>query len=133
MSTFKPMLAAPADLDNIKFPVYASAKLDGIRATVVDGDVLSRSLKLISNHAIAEALSSSQWNGLDGELIVGPATDKDVYNKTTRGVNKRIADAQAEFDSGSIQLVQITSDDMAKARQTATDYEKALLEDGTTE
>jgi len=37
-------------------------------------------------------------------------------------------------NSGSIQFVQVTSDDMAKARLAAEEYEKALLsDDGTTE
>jgi hypothetical protein len=33
-------------------------------------------------------------------------------------------------NSGSIQLVQITSDDLANARKSATDYERELLDDG---
>jgi hypothetical protein len=37
-------------------------------------------------------------------------------------------------NTGSIQLVQVTSDDMAKARQTAEDFEKSLLgDDGNSE
>lgn len=84
--TFKPMLASPADLDKLKFPLLASPKLDGIRAAVVDGKLLSRSLKQIPNRNIFKALSKLHYSGLDGELIVGYPTDKDVYRNTTSGV-----------------------------------------------
>ena len=46
MRDWKPMLAtAIEDVSTIKFPVLASQKLDGIRATVQGGRLLSRSLK----------------------------------------------------------------------------------------
>ena len=84
--SFKPMLASPADLKNLKFPLMASPKLDGIRASVVDGKLLSRTLKPIPNREIYTALSRLHLAGLDGELIVGEPTDKDVYRNTTSGV-----------------------------------------------
>ncbi len=83
---FKPMLASPADLASLKFPLLASPKLDGIRATVVGGTLLSRSLKPIPNRIISRELSSKKLDGLDGELIVGSPTDKDVYRTTVSGV-----------------------------------------------
>ena len=49
MTAFKPLLASPADLSTLRFPVLASPKLDGVRAIVKDGVVLSRSLKKIPN------------------------------------------------------------------------------------
>ena len=48
MSTFKPMLSGKADLAALQFPLLASRKLDGIRAVIRDGRVLSRTLKEIS-------------------------------------------------------------------------------------
>lgn len=86
MSTFKPMLASPADMASLRFPIYASPKLDGIRCSIVDGQALTRSLKAIPNHFIRTALSRPQLNGLDGELIVGPATAEDAYRTTTSAV-----------------------------------------------
>lgn len=84
--TFRPMLAVAADFPKIKYPVYASPKLDGIRASVVDGRLLSRTLKPIPNKAIYKALSTAAIDGLDGELIVGSPTSKTVYNETVSQV-----------------------------------------------
>ena len=79
--TFKPMLADTAsDLSKLKFPLMVSPKLDGVRAIVIDGKLMSRSLKLIPN-AYAQSLFSKLPNGTDGELIVGPA-NQDPYRKT---------------------------------------------------
>ena len=80
--TFKPMLASPADLDNIRYPIFASPKLDGIRASVVDGKLLSRSLKEIPSRHVFNMLSKSEFEGLDGELIVGAPTSPSCYRDT---------------------------------------------------
>ncbi len=83
--TFKPMLAATVtDRAKLKFPLLASPKLDGIRCVIVDGKVLSRSLKPIRNDHINQLLKG--YPALDGELIVGSANQGDVLNRTTRGV-----------------------------------------------
>jgi len=84
--TFRPTLAVNADLSKIQYPVYGSPKLDGIRASVVDGRLLSRTLKPIPNRHIYGQLSSHRLNGLDGELIVGAPTSKTVYNETVSQV-----------------------------------------------
>jgi len=69
--TFKPMLAgkAPADLADLRFPVIASPKLDGIRCITWQGQALSRSLKSIPNQHVQECLAELPA-GLDGELMV---------------------------------------------------------------
>ena len=82
--TFKPMLASPADLDNLRFPLLASPKLDGVRAIVKDGVVLSRSLKKIPNLHIQSTFK--HLKGYDGELIVGAPTSKTCYTDTVSGV-----------------------------------------------
>ena len=79
---FKPMLAAKANLDKLQFPVLISPKLDGVRAVVLDGKLLTRSLKPVRNKVISEYLSQPRFEGLDGELIVGEPTAKDVYRVT---------------------------------------------------
>lgn len=84
--TFKPMLAAKMDESAIRFPVLASPKLDGIRAIVIDGVVVSRSLKPIPNKHVQALFGKPVYEGFDGELIVGSPTDPNVYNKTTSGV-----------------------------------------------
>lgn len=81
----KPNLAeSPVQGQIITFPKYASPKLDGIRAMVQNGKLISRSLKLIPNEGIRDMLSP--YEGLDGELICGDPTASDVYNLTYRKV-----------------------------------------------
>lgn len=80
----KPMLAADItdDLEKLRFPVYATPKLDGVRALITPEGVKSRSLKMIP-HAITQgAFREPDLIGLDGELIVGSPTAPDVYRRT---------------------------------------------------
>lgn len=81
---FKPMLASDADLEKLRFPLLASAKLDGIRAIVREGVVYSRSLKPIPNLYVQERFKNCEH--LDGELIVGEPTSKSCYRDTVSGV-----------------------------------------------
>jgi DNA ligase-1 len=72
----KPMLAASMEnsrgdkmsLCDLKYPLIASVKLDGIRCLRLGGKSLSRSFKEIPNLFIQEKMSSLP-DGLDGELI----------------------------------------------------------------
>ena len=77
---FKPMLAAAADLDKVRFPLLVSAKLDGVRATVINGVVYSRKMLPIPNLNVQRMYGGLE--GWDGELIVGSPTDSDCYRKT---------------------------------------------------
>lgn len=87
MTAFKPMLAATLKPGSLPvFPCLASPKLDGVRAVVIDGVVLSRSLKPIPNAKVQRRFGRSKFNGLDGELIVGNPKDKDCYRTTMSGV-----------------------------------------------
>lgn len=81
--SFKPMLAsAIEDTSTLKFPVLVSVKLDGIRATVQNGVLLSRNLKPIPNKHIQEKFAGLP-EGLDGELIYGDPTDEHAFSNTT--------------------------------------------------
>lgn len=84
MTDFKPMLAhsKTPDLAKLPYPVLVQPKLDGVRAVVKDGRLLSRTLKPIPNAAIRGALEHPEFEGLDGELIVGPPTADDCYRRT---------------------------------------------------
>jgi DNA ligase-1 len=79
---FRCMLAKDGNLDKVTFPLAVQDKLDGIRASVVDGRLVSRTLKLIPNAEIQEALGRPEFEGLDGELIVGEPTAPDCYRTT---------------------------------------------------
>lgn len=79
-------MLACADAGDIKFPVYASPKIDGVRALVKDGVVLSRTLKPIRNRKVQELFGKAEHGGFDGELVVGEPYAGDCMQKTTSGV-----------------------------------------------
>ena len=84
---FKPLLAHTIeDTSTINYPVLASVKLDGIRCLVIDGVAVSRNMKPIRNKHIQACIGKPQYNGLDGELIVGNIYDDDCYLKTNSAV-----------------------------------------------
>jgi DNA ligase 1 len=68
----RPMLAdskSVTDFTTVRYPVLASPKLDGIRAVMVDGKLVSRKFKAIPNDHIRETLELCLPDGFDGELI----------------------------------------------------------------
>jgi DNA ligase-1 len=72
MTISKPMLAASLEnFDSIKFPVYVTPKLDGIRCLKIDGNIVSRSFKPIRNTELAAAIKDLLPDDSDGELIMG--------------------------------------------------------------
>ena len=79
-----PLLAADAKGIELKFPVIASPKIDGIRCSIINGEAMSRALKPIQNNHVRRLLEqhSSVLNWLDGELLVG-----DAFNGTQSGIN----------------------------------------------
>jgi DNA ligase-1 len=80
--SFKPMLAKDGDPATLTYPQILQPKLDGIRASVVNGRPVSRTLKDIPNAEIRATLSGPDFEGLDGELIVGDPTADDCYRRT---------------------------------------------------
>lgn len=95
---FKPMLAGKLptktengrqtlDLSKLRFPLRMDVKLDGIRGCVVNGRLVSRTLKAIPNREISGYLSRPEYEGLDGELIVGDPTAPDCCNRTSSYVS----------------------------------------------
>lgn len=75
MPQFKPMLAAsenvtPDEFPSLRYPLYASQKLDGIRC-LIRGAAVSRKLINIPNQRIQAWVKDMQMpNGLDGEIII---------------------------------------------------------------
>lgn len=85
----RPLLAAKttdADLKRLKFPVLVSPKIDGIRACVVNGRLMSRSMKPIPNEYTQAMFGRPELEGMDGELVVGNPWDKNLMQQTTSGV-----------------------------------------------
>lgn len=97
MKNFKPMLAVDCgDVNTLRFPLLASPKLDGVRAVVIDGVLMSRSLKPIPNVQVQKRFANIA-NGLDGELIAGNPCAADAYRKTVSMVmadDKPVPDLQ---------------------------------------
>lgn len=90
----RPMLAfalgtkAPLDkeLGSLRWPLWASPKLDGIRALAIGGQLFSRTGKLIPNRFAQSVAAAGRWHGQDGELCIGPLADGLLYDRTRRGI-----------------------------------------------
>jgi DNA ligase-1 len=80
----KPMLASPAIVDELRFPLLASPKLDGVRVMAQQGVLLSRSGRPIPNQFIQNRFAG--LHGVDGELIVGSPIAPDVFRCTSSAV-----------------------------------------------
>jgi len=87
MTIFKPMLANKiSDLDAFDFGNHewlATPKLDGVRALLIDGHLMSRSLKAIPNHYIRDSLSGLFAGTdvvLDGELMIPDVTFQEIVS-----------------------------------------------------
>lgn len=94
--TFKPLLAHTIDdTAEVQYSVLVSIKLDGIRCLIIDGVAMSRSLKPIRNEYVQSVLGREEYNGLDGELIVGDIFAKDCYRVTNSGVMSK--DGKPDF------------------------------------
>lgn len=87
----RPLLAATVDpkkepnvFSKLRFPLMASPKLDGIRALVYNYGVYSREGLLLPSLQVQRLFS--QYDGLDGELIVDEPNTVNVYNRTQSAV-----------------------------------------------
>lgn len=97
-----PMLAeresAHLFADELRFPLYALPKLDGIRCVIDGGVANSRKFIPIKNNYIREVLSQPDLEGLDGELTVGPVNAENVFNLTTSAVmGNRVKEPEFEY------------------------------------
>jgi DNA ligase-1 len=88
-------------IDDIKqldgrWPLLASPKLDGIRALIINGQVVSRNMKPIRNAYVQEKFKDLP-EFLDGELIVGSPTDPDCFRNTSSGVMSAAGQPDVSF------------------------------------
>jgi DNA ligase-1 len=97
INNIRPLLSCEVPLDKVKFPIYISTKFDGIRALVIDSVVYSRSLKPIRNKHVQNLFGKPEYNGFDGELVVGDIYAKDVFQKTTSGVMSEDGTPEVRF------------------------------------
>lgn len=92
-----PMLAGKADLAKLRYPLLASAKIDGVRAMVHEGALLSRALKTFPNPHVNELFANEALNGFDGELVVGRPHDQQLRNKTAGAMNRHTGEPDVSF------------------------------------
>ena len=85
---FRPMLAGKAELPNLRYPIHATPKLDGIRCLAMGGRAMSRTMKPLPNKRLQAWFSThaARLEGLDGELLVGPPNAPDCYRRTVSGI-----------------------------------------------
>lgn len=95
--TFKPLLASPVDLATLRYPVWVSGKLDGIRAVVIDGVLMSRNLKPIRNRHVQTLFGKPEYNGFDGELILGDPLAKGCFQQTQSAVGSFDGEPSIKF------------------------------------
>lgn len=97
MLNFKPMKGVSVEIESLRFPLYVSRKLDGLRGVVIDGKLCFSSCKDVPNKATRDFFSHPALNGLDGELIVGAPNAKDVFKRSTGALRKFAFDPKAVF------------------------------------
>jgi DNA ligase-1 len=86
----KPMLAEKCkNKDDIKYPVLATPKLDGIRCLVINGKALTRKFKPVPNRFIRETIEELFPDGVDGELMGAPGVP---FNKVASTIMRQKGD-----------------------------------------
>lgn len=76
------------DVNDLKYPLIAMIKYDGIFSLVVDNVLLGRSLKPIKNKQITNELSKPEYNYMIGELCYGKQLNvQNLCRTTTSHIN----------------------------------------------
>jgi ATP-dependent DNA ligase len=79
-----------AELKKLRFPLFGSRKLDGIRCETPGGIAHTSKMKLIPNLFIRQTIQShNPLHNIDCEIIVGKSTASNVFNKTQSAVMTR--------------------------------------------
>ncbi len=76
------MLAEPADWDKVRYPLFVSPKIDGVRGIVVHTVLTSRSGETFPNLHAQRTFSKKAFEGFDGEFTLGPAYADNVFRVT---------------------------------------------------
>lgn len=138
----------------MRLPVAVQPKIDGIRVTIQGGKALTRTLKLVQNAEIQAALGRPEFEGLDGEILVGDARAEDAYRRTSSYVmassktgepwtfwvfdkidhpgtfTERLQQVNAESETWPDSRVQQVHTDFASDAETLTLMETVCVEEG---
>lgn len=93
----EPLLATASKKLPLVFPLFASPKLDGVRAWMPEWlgpgrvSILSRKMKAFPNPEVLEKFNLEAFEGLDGEFTVGNPTAPDVFRTTSSTVMSQTA------------------------------------------
>jgi DNA ligase-1 len=120
---------AVKDVSDLVFPLIATPKLDGIRALMVDGNLVSRKFKPIPNHHIRTTLEGMLPDGMDGEIMSG-----DTFQSVSSNVMSHdgepdfiynafdyVEDLERPYDERLVDLesmISVVSNDIVQAVQT---------------
>lgn len=88
---FKPNLAATLTKPElIRYPVWASPKIDGVRCIFFGGVAYSRTLKPFPNPYVQEFARAfkTELDKIDGELVVGSPTDPNCMQASMKVMSK---------------------------------------------
>lgn len=102
MNRIRRPMKAPTDpitdteLLSLKYPLCGSPKLDGFRC-VVDKVPLTSAMKSFGNEYVNLFLCQSEYDGLDGELIVGSPIDPDVFHNTSGPLRRHSGEPNFTF------------------------------------
>lgn len=102
---FRPMLAynKTPKLSELKYPLLASPKLDGIRCIMADGIAYTRSMKRVPNLHVQNELKKLQLHGLDGELMLNTSGDFNDVQSAIMSVHGKPDFYLAVFDDWSLE------------------------------
>lgn len=87
-------MKAPSDpisdknLIHLPYPIVGSPKLDGFRCIVIDYKPHTSSMKSFPNRFLNEEMSKVEYQGLDGEIVVGTPNDPNAFHNTSGPVRR---------------------------------------------
>jgi len=126
--SFKPMKGDQVDLDKLVIPrqgLFVSPKIDGVRGVIKGGKVLSSTLKPMPNLYLQSLLSGSDYEGLDGELVVDEPNAKHVLHHTKSHVMSK---DKADYRVRLFAFDTITNPDWPYHRRRPQNTQRAHVE-----
>ena len=87
---FRIMKGDPVDPKHLRYPLYVFPKFNGFRGYIKDGVVYTASNKPFKNRLLQEAFGKPEYEGLDGEFVVGDPADGDNSLNRTSSVVTRV-------------------------------------------
>lgn len=87
---FRIMKGDPVDPKYLRYPLYVFPKFNGFRGYIKGGVVYTASNKPFKNRAMQDAFGKPEYEGLDGEFVVGDPSDGDNSLNRTSSVVTRV-------------------------------------------